>query len=137
MELWSGEFVSEVTFSKYCSFDSLGDVINPKLDQKVPKLVFHAPMVTEKWNSLIKVKWRWSIRFWNCSQNFEVSTPRGDIINPKVGQKAQTLVFQVSMLIERRKSKVKETLRWIICLWNRSLKILKFWLNWVTLSSQN
>ena len=45
------------------------------------------------------------------SQNFEVSTPRGDIINPKVSQKAQKLVFQVSILIERRKSKVKETLR--------------------------
>ena len=45
------------------------------------------------------------------SQNFKVSTPRGDIINPKVGQKTKKLVFQVSMLIERRKSKVKETLR--------------------------
>ena len=45
------------------------------------------------------------------SQNFEVSTPRGDIINTKVSQKAQKLVFQVSILIERRKSKVKETLR--------------------------
>ena len=45
------------------------------------------------------------------SQDFEVPTPRGDIINPKVGQKAQKLVFQVSILIERRKSKVKETLR--------------------------
>ena len=71
------------------------------------------------------------------SQNFEVSTPRGDIINPEVGQKAQKLVFPVSILIERRKSKVKETLRWIIRLWNRSLKILKFWLNLVTSSGQN
>ena len=34
---------------KYCSFDSLGDVIDPKLGQKGPKLVFHVPMVIERW----------------------------------------------------------------------------------------
>ena len=28
------EFVYEVTFSKYCSFDSCGDVVNPKLVRK-------------------------------------------------------------------------------------------------------
>ena len=31
MELWSEEFVSEITFSKYSSLDSGDDVINPKL----------------------------------------------------------------------------------------------------------
>ena len=31
------------------------------------------------------------------------------------------------MLIERWKSKVKGTFRWIICLWKRSLKSFKFW----------
>ena len=35
------------------------------------------------------------------SQSFNVLTPRGDIINPKLGQKAQKLVFQVPMLTER------------------------------------
>ena len=33
---------------KYYSFDSRGDVINPKLDQKGPKVLFHALMVTER-----------------------------------------------------------------------------------------
>ena len=33
MGLWSEEFVSEIAFSKCCSFDS-GDFIKPKLGQK-------------------------------------------------------------------------------------------------------
>ena len=38
---------------------------------------------------------------------------------------------------ERGKSKVKGTSRWIIPLWNRSHKMLQFWLNLVTSSTQN
>ena len=64
MEHWSEEFVSEIIFSKYCSFDSCGDAINPKLGQKGPKLVFHAPMLIERWKSIVKGNLRWSIRFW-------------------------------------------------------------------------
>ena len=40
MELWNEEcFWGQ--FSNYCSFDSCGDVTNPKLGQQGPKLVFH------------------------------------------------------------------------------------------------
>ena len=48
MELESEEFVSEITLSKYCSFNSSGVVINPKLGQKEPNLVFHVPVVIER-----------------------------------------------------------------------------------------
>ena len=48
MGLWSEEFVSEIAFSKCCSFDS-GDFIKPKLGQKEPKIVFHVLVVIEKW----------------------------------------------------------------------------------------
>ena len=41
----SEEFVSEYTFSKYCSFDPRGDIINPKLGQTGSKFVFHIPEV--------------------------------------------------------------------------------------------
>ena len=67
MELWSEEFVSEINFSKHCSFDFHGDVINPKLGQKGPKLVFHVPVVIERWKSIVKGNLRWSICFWNHS----------------------------------------------------------------------
>ena len=76
MELWSDEFVSEITFSKYSSFDSRGDVVNPKLGQKGPKIVLHKPMVIERWKLIVKgkliVKY---IRFWNYY--FKVLIPRG------------------------------------------------------------
>ena len=48
MKLGRGEFVSEITFSKYCSFDSRGDVINSKLGQKGLKLVLHVLMMIER-----------------------------------------------------------------------------------------
>ena len=46
-EVWS--LFLRLLSQKYCSFDSLGDVIDPKLGQKGPKLVFHVPMVIERW----------------------------------------------------------------------------------------
>ena len=52
-------------FSKYSSFDSRGDVINPKFGQKRPKLVFHVPIVIERWKSRVQRNLRCSIRFWN------------------------------------------------------------------------
>ena len=65
MELWSEKLLSENTFSKYCSFDSHSDAINPKLGQKGPTLVFHVPTVIERWKSIIKGGLRGSISFWN------------------------------------------------------------------------
>ena len=67
MELWREEFLCEITFSKYYSFNSCGDVIHAKLGQKVPELVFYAPMGIEIWKPIAKGKLRWSIRFWNHS----------------------------------------------------------------------
>ena len=84
-ELWSEEFVSGITFSKYCRFDFRGCVINPKLSQKGLRLVFHAPVVIEGWDSIVKETLRWSICFWNHYLKI-----RGDGINPKMGQKVQT-----------------------------------------------
>ena len=54
MDLWNEEFVPKITFSKYCSFNSHGDVTNPKLGQKGSKLVFNVPMVIERWKSIEK-----------------------------------------------------------------------------------
>ena len=56
---------------------------------------------------------------------------------PKNLSERSKLVFHVPMLIERIKSKGEDTVRWVIRLWNRSLKIFKFWLNKVTSSIQN
>ena len=38
----------EITFSKYCSFDSRGDVINQNWLERVPKLVSYVLMVIER-----------------------------------------------------------------------------------------
>ena len=64
MKYWSKEFVSEIIFSKYYNFNARGDVINPKLGRKGPKLVFHVSMVIERWKSIVKEKLRWGFRFW-------------------------------------------------------------------------
>ena len=45
------------------------------------------------------------------SQNTEVLTERGDVIDSKWVQKGPKLVSHILMVIERRKSTVKETLR--------------------------
>ena len=64
------------------------------------------------------------------------SASRGGVINPKLGQKGPKLVLHVPMVTERWSS-VKGNLTWNIRFWNHDLKILKFWLNVVTLSTQN
>ena len=48
MEHGSEDFVSYITSSKCYSFDSRGNVINPKLGQQGPGLVFHVPMVIKR-----------------------------------------------------------------------------------------
>ena len=167
MELWREEFLCEITFSKYYSFNSCGDVIRAKLGQKVPELVFYAPMGIEIWKPIAKGKLRWSIRFWNhslkilkfwlsvltsltqkcikkaqgcisftnddtkmgikrkryfeknhsfmrpSSQNFEVLIQRGDVVKLHSLVKGPKLVSHVLMVIQRWKSKVKGTLRWV------------------------
>ena len=126
LQVWLLEFVSEISFSKNCRFDSCGVVINPKLGQKVSKPVFHVPMMIGRWESMVKGNLRWSIPFWNDYLKIK-----------KSWHQRFKLVFHVPMLIDRWKTKVKGTLRWIITLYMPSLKILKFWLYLVTSSAQS
>ena len=136
MEFWSKEFVSEMTFLKYCSFDSHGDVINPKLGQKGSKLVFHVQMIIERWKSKVKGNFRWSIHFWNhYLKILKFWLPAVPSSTQKWVKKSK-LIFHVPILIEWWKSKAKGTLRWIFCLWNRSLEIFKIGLNVVTSSTK-
>ena len=99
MKLWREKFVSYVTFSKYFSFDSCGDVINPKLCQKGAKLVFHVPMVMEKWKSIVKRDFRWGIRFWNHYFKILKFFLRW-CHQPKNGSKRSNLAFHVPMMTE-------------------------------------
>ena len=114
IELWHGEFVFEITFSKYCSFDSHGDVINQKWCQKRSKLIFHVTMVIERWKSIVKGYSRWSISFWNHYLkilkfwlNMVMSSTQNWF------GKGPKLVSLVLMVVERW-----GTLRWRILLWN-------------------
>ena len=84
MILWSEDFVSESTFSKYCSFDSPGDVINAKFGLKGPKLVFNVSMIIERWRFKFEIKYSFSKL---SSHNFSVLTPCGDVINPNMSSK--------------------------------------------------
>ena len=102
-----------MTFSKYCSFDSRGDVINPKLGQKEPKVVFHLQMI-ERWKSIAKGNLRWSIRLLNHYLkiwSFDFSWWRHQSKNES---KKSKLVFHVPMMIERWKSRVKGALRQLL-----------------------
>ena len=137
IEVWSEEFVSEITFSKNCSFDFHAEVINPKLRQKGLKLLFHVPMVIKRWRSIVKGNLSWNIPFWNHYLKILKFDSPWWRHQPRNGLERSKLVFHVPMLIETGKSKVNDTLRWIIPLWNCSLKILKFWLKLVTSSTQN
>ena len=65
MEFKSVEFVCEITFSKYCKFWLEWWRHSFKIGSKEPKLVSHAPMVIERWQSKVKGAFRWSICLWN------------------------------------------------------------------------
>ena len=64
------------------------------------------------WNRFLKI-----VKFWH---NVVTSSTRNWL------EKRPKLISHVLIVIERWKSKVKGTLRWVICLWNYSLEILKF-----------
>ena len=53
LQVWLLEFFSEISFSKNGRFDSCGEVINPKLGQKVSRPVFHVPIMIERWESMV------------------------------------------------------------------------------------
>ena len=125
MEFWSQEFVSEITFWEYSSFECYrigskraqtwisctnGDKkikINNREKFEV-KYLFMKPLSKNFWS--FDSHW-WRHRLENGSERFK-------------------FIFNVPVLIKRWKSKVKGTLRWIIPLWNRSLKTQKFWPPW-------
>ena len=130
MELGSEELVFEVTFSKYCSFNSRGDVVKTYLCQKEPKFVFDRKMrVNSKgkfevnysfFEDALSKFWSFESPWWRANPNMGQKAPNWYFIYQKL---IERLVFYVPMLIERWKSKVKITFRWIIRLWNHSLKI--------------
>ena len=84
---WNYKFVSEISFSENCGFDSRGDLINTNLGQNGSKLVFHVPIVTERWKSIIKINWGKLFLLEPLSQNLEVLTPCCEVINLKNSQK--------------------------------------------------
>ena len=91
----------------------------PKNGSKRFKLVFHVPILIERWKSKGKGTFRWTIPLWKCSLknlkfwlNVVTSTTQYWL------EKGPKLVFHVLKVLERWKSKVKETLSWSIHLWN-------------------
>ena len=59
------------------------------------------------------------------SQNCEVLTPRGDVINPKMGQKVQICISYATVDKLMKSKRYCETVRRIIHLQTLSLKILE------------
>ena len=64
--------------------------------------------------------------FWDHFLKYWKFDCRCDVIYPKTYQKCLSWLFQVPMLTERWKSKVKWNLRWSIYLWNYFFEIAKF-----------
>ena len=134
---WNHKFVSEISFSENCRFDSCSDLINPKLGQNGSKLVIHVPIVTERWKSMVKINWSKVFLLKPLSQNLEVLTLCCEIINLKISQKGPNWYFMYQCWLIDQNQKRKVLLRWVIPLWNSALKILKFWPNLVTSSTEN
>ena len=120
MELWSKEFISEITFLKYCSFDSLDDVINRRLGQKGPKPVIYATMVTERWKSIARGNLRLSSRFWN--HYFKMFKFWLSVVASTTQKWVKKIQIGISCnnVNGRIKIKSKRYFWWIIRLWNCS-----------------
>ena len=94
MELRSKEHVSEITFSKYCSFDFHGDVINPKTESKRAQTCISCTSGDYKIKVNSKGKFEVKYSFLKpLSQNFKVLAPLGDVANPKMGKKGRNWYF--------------------------------------------
>ena len=94
------------SLSKHCSFDSCGDIINPKLDPNGPKLVFHVPMVIEK---VFEVKHSFFRN--HCLKIVKFWLPVVTSSTQRWVKKGSRLVFHMPMLIDWWKSRVKGTVR--------------------------
>ena len=122
MELWSEKFVSEVS----CSFDSCGNIVNPKLGPKGSKLVFHVPMVIEKWKSILEGNLKWIIRF----RNHYLKIVKFWLLvamssTQRWVKKVQICISYVTLDKLMKSKRYCETVRRIIHLWTLSLKILE------------
>ena len=82
-----------------------GDVINPKWVKRF-KLVFHIPILIERWKSKVKRHFEVTYLFIKTfTQNFEHLTQLGDVINPNLARKrTQTCVSATN---DVRKMKIK------------------------------
>ena len=126
-EIWVKVFIFENTFIKYWSFDSLWWHHQPNNWSKSSKLVFHVPIFIERYKSKVKGTLTWNIRLWNCFLKilkFWLNVVTSS--NQNWLEKGSKHLSLVLIVIERCKSKVKETLRWGIRLWNYFLEIFKF-----------
>ena len=129
------EFASEISFSKNCNFHSLDDVIKQNWVKKDPTCI---PCANGDRKMKFNGKGEFEMNYYFLkSQSFSIFDSPWWCHQPKNVSKRSKLVFHVPMLIERWKSKVEGTLRCIIPLWKRFLKILKFWFSLATSSTQN
>ena len=124
-----GEFEMKYSFLKPCSrnvevITPLVGVINPQMGQKVPIGISITNVYRKskiKGKRYIKVHYSFMKA---SSQNFEILTQHGDVINPKLAQKREQT--QISFTNGHRKSKVKWTLRYsFMKLFPRNLEILQ------------
>ena len=112
-----------LSFSKFWNIYFFCDVIISKLCKEHPHLYIMYIAWDKNRNQYLMKLWieKFWLQFWL----------RGDVINPKLGQKGPRLVFHKPIVVERLKSIVKESLSRSISLWNDYLKMLKIWLCFV------
>lgn len=121
------EVFVETTISKFWSFDSSWWRHQPKNGWKKFRLVYHVPMLMERWKSKVKDILRLIIHLWNHPLKilkFWLKIMTSSTQNC-LGKRSK-LVSHVLLFMERWKPKVKRALRRDICLWKYFLKILKF-----------
>ena len=104
MEFSSVEFVYEITFSKYCKFWLQRWRHQFKIGSKEPKLVSHAPMVIERWQSKVKGAFRWSIRIWNYFLEILKSKPHVVTSSSQDWFKETQFIYHVRLAVKISKS---------------------------------
>ena len=108
-----------------------------KIESKRAKTCISCTNGDRKMKSNSKGKFRWIIRFWNHYLKILKFWLSWRLSPTQKWVKKFQIGISCISIDRKMKIKVKGTLRQIICLWNRSLKALQFWLNLVTSSTQN
>ena len=98
------EFVCEIIFSKYGKFWLQLWRHYFKIGSKETKLVSHAPMVIEKWQSKVKRAFRWSIRLWNYFPEILKFKPHVLTSSSQNWVKETRYVYQVRLAVKMSKS---------------------------------